>query len=96
MSLAYTGRVTPTGARRRPTNQRAVNGSRPVPLFAGFRFARNSPQPPQNSFGKTADVLKFRAMVRLPDLSAMTGGGRDFPLRSPPFFFPLKTSMESA
>ena len=75
----------PAGAKRRPTNQSAMNGPSQLPL--ADCFTRNSSQPLHYSSGKTADGFKFRVMARHPDLSAMTGGGQDFLPCSPPFSF---------
>ena len=81
----------PAGAKRRPTNQSAMNGPSPLPL--ADCMTRNSSQPLHYSPSKTADGFKFRVMAFLPSRSAMTGGGCVFLPQSPPFSFaePLRT-----
>ena len=75
--------ILPAGAKRRPTNQSAMNGPSPLPM--ADCITRNSSQPLHYSPGNVADGFEFRVMARHPDLTAMTGGGQDSKSCSPPF-----------
>ena len=85
-----TGRATPGAARRRPTNQKAVNGSGLSASKEGVLHDRNLPQPPHYFVGKTADTSHMSVQRFLPDLYDMTGGGTG-ELRSNPPPFSFKT-----